>query len=200
MLVMTHALSRSLALPLGTVLGNALPAVDDHFTVLAVEVVQEGVNDVLRVRANLSRPTQVGGRTVYPFGWHGTRAGGFQVERSLASVFQYSAVTLIFAVAWPPTRVRILLLRLLVAIPLVTILLVTDEVCTVTAELWGLVQQESATDSISGWMVSSRLLMGGGGLALAVVIGVASVAVAAYLTRSEPPNADAGAAPATSLR
>src|SRR5262245_10807075 len=82
-LLLVHTFQRALVVPLLPIFGGAILALDDSFTVLNIEVVHEGQNEVMRLRANLARPVEVAGHIVYPFGWGPIPAGGYQVTITL---------------------------------------------------------------------------------------------------------------------
>lgn len=66
--------------------------------------------------------------------------------------------------------------------PLTIILFIIDTPFTVIAELWNALRNDFDSHGPCGWMVWSRFLMGGGGLVIAGMMGVLTIAAAAHVT------------------
>jgi hypothetical protein len=158
---------------------------DSTFVINDARIAESGANETLRLRANLARPITIEGRIVYPFGWNGRPAGGFQVTYTVGGVLAYSAFMLIIVLSWPVRDIKEFALRLLFSIPLVAILLLLDVPTTMTAELWNAVDALLDTHQVSLWMTWSRFLMGGGGFVIASVLAVAAIALAERVSKPE---------------
>lgn len=174
-----HFSERALAERLIPVFRAAIWVLDDSFVLTEVSVARDGQNAVLRFRANLARPLKEGGRVLYPFGWQGMPLGGYQVHCTLGGVFAYGALLLIVVLAWPARSLRERGARSLLAVPGVALLLLIDIPSTVVAELWNSVEHQFDPHALGGWMIWSRLLMGGGGFVIALLLALACIRLAA---------------------
>jgi hypothetical protein len=179
---LAHAFGRALVAPMLSVFGSVIPVLDDEFTILATDISEEGPNEAVRFRANLARPIDVGGRTLYPFGWGEIPAGGVQVTITVGGILQYCALMVILVFAWPVVRAREYCLRIAIAAPLMAVLLLVHVPFTVLAELCSWTRMESTPSGLQPLMIWSRFLMGGGGLALGIFFGGLAIAVAARLS------------------
>ncbi len=155
--------------------------VDPEFMFYSVGISHDTGSEMLTFRANLSAPVQYGGRTIYPVGWNGGPQGGYQCGYSLSSVFLYPSFLLIGVVAWPARRLKELLIRIALTVPLLLVLLCIDVPSTVIAELWNGIRDYYSVPAPPYGMVWSRFLMGGGGLAIAGVCAVCATALAKRL-------------------
>jgi hypothetical protein len=147
------------------VLRAAVEFAEPGFVIYSMEVNDDAGRSVLRMRANLTRPTRVGKTMAYPVGWNGPQ-GGYQVE--VTGLLGYPMLLLIALLAWPVARWRELGLRLLLCVPIAAALLLLDGPVTLLAETWYAVRQQWEPGSFSPLMAVSRFLMGGGGYALAL--------------------------------
>jgi hypothetical protein len=166
-----------------TLIRPLLPAFSATVVLLAPEFTMQSLDlvsdrpPVVRLRANLLEPVEFAGHTVYPFGWLGSRPGGYQVSLSLTGLLQYPTVVLLIVLAWPAS-VRTLGIRILVGVPMAAAVLLTEAPVTMVAELWGVVRDQADPAATCYWMVASRFLMGGGGLLIAGILGAAAVILA----------------------
>ena len=175
---LSQVFERALVTSLAPVLSHVIEALDGDFTILAADV-NRGPGETLRFRANLTHPLEMRGRIFYPFGWGSKPAGRFQVTVTAGSVLQYCALMLILVVAWPAARPREYGLRAAIGAPLFAVLLLMPVPITVLAELWNLIRAELDPGKLQPLMICSRFLMGGGGLALGLLFGGVTIAVAA---------------------
>ena len=149
----------------------------DDFTFLDIEVVRDGERDSLRVRANLSHPLNVGGHVVYPYGWRSQPDGWSQVNLTLKGLFQYAAMLLIVVFAWPAAHALELLRRAALTVPLIVLLLLVQIPPTILAELWFPLHADFDAHSFWPLLAWSRFLMGGGGLAVALLLATVAIGV-----------------------
>jgi ABC-type tungstate transport system substrate-binding protein len=170
-----HALDRPIVEPLVPVFQGVIEALDHRFVITDARLSAEGATEVVRFRANLREPVTVAGRLVYPFGSNGMPAGGYEVMYTLRGVLQYSALLLIIALAWPVRGARELAARLFASALFVGLLLLVDVPTTVIAELRHAVETAVDPGALGGWMIWSRFLMGGGGIALALLLAVLAI-------------------------
>jgi hypothetical protein len=154
------------------VLRAAVEIAEPRFVVYSIEFTDDSGRSVLRMRANLARPTLVGNTMAYPVGWNGPQ-GGYQVQ--LTGLLGYPMLLLIALLAWPVARWREMGLRLLLCVPIAAVLLLLDGPVTMLAETWHAVRQQWQPGSFSPMMAVSRFLMGGGGYALALLAAVVVV-------------------------
>jgi len=176
-----HAFQRPIVEPMIPAFRAAVRLLATEFVIDSAEIVQEGPNETLRFQANLSMPLTFAGRTLYPFGWSGVvPQGGYQVALNLGSVLQYCALTLIAVVAWPASHFKEFSMRLALSTPLLSLLLLIHVPFTTVAELWGLLYDDYDPSGFCAWLVWSRFLMGGGGLALASLAGALAIAAAKH--------------------
>jgi len=179
---LAHAFERALVEPMLPVFSSVIPALDDEFTILATDISEDGPSKAVRFRVNLARPVDVGGRTLYPFGWGTIPAGEFQVTITVGGVLQYCVLVFVLIFAWPVLRAREYCLRVAIAAPLMAVLLLVHVPLTVLAELWHGIRAETDPGGLQSLMIWSRFLMGGGGLALGVLFGGLAIALAARLS------------------
>jgi len=169
-LTSTYTLRHSLAATLVRVLPRTVYAIDKHFEVLSVDV-QEGADD-LRIKANLRQPIDIGAHRIVPFGWHGHAKGWFQVDLPVGGILLYPSVVLILVLSWPATRAGAYVPRLLLTVPMLIVLLFIDLPFTVVAQLWFQLHDEFQPHALWPVLIWSRFLMGGGGFAIALAMGV----------------------------
>ncbi len=181
-----HLVERSLVQRMLPAFNRIIPLVDDEFTILTTDITQDGANESIRFRLNLSRPIAVGGQTIYPFGWGPIPPGGFQVAIVLGGVLQYCLLLAILIFAWPVKRLQEYGLRVAIAVPLLAVLLFIDVPFTVLAELWGVIHAQADPGALQPLMIWSRFLMGGGGLALGILFGGLAIAVAGRTMQLKP--------------
>lgn len=183
---LSHLAARPLVTGMMPAYESAIALLDDSFVLTDVAIAQDGPNQVIRFRANLARPLEVKGTTLYPFGWRGiVPEGGMEVRYTLDGALQYVALTLILVLAWPG-GLKELLVRLALFIPLALMLLLIDIPSTVIAELWTGLEGMVDPNPLPRWMVWSRFLMGGGGLLLGFIAGALDIVIAARWVRSTP--------------
>jgi hypothetical protein len=141
-------------------------ALDDNLSIDSLEQVQDGPNQVVRMRGNLRRPIFLGGRAIYPHGWLPHTAGGYQVYLNTIGVLEAPAILLILVLSWPHRTSGELLMRAALAAPLLLVLLALDS----PAELVGNFQHTVLlpVDGFSALFAWDRVLEGGGNCALAL--------------------------------
>jgi hypothetical protein len=181
MLGSLQLLGHRIVAPLVQPCASLVTLLDDAFVVTDARIAREAGSDVLRIRANLSRPLLTGGKIVYPFGWGTMPAGGYQVVCTVSSTLIYSALVLIIALAWPALSAREYLPRLLVGLILSGLLLLLTLPTTVIAELQHIAETLADPRALGGWMILSRLLMGGGGLALSIALAAVAISAGRWL-------------------
>jgi hypothetical protein len=154
---------------------------DPRFVITDARLSRFEGSEVLRLRANLAGPPLVNGRVLYPFGSVGQAAGGFQITYTVAGTLQFDALLLISILAWPARSAREMGWRVAIAIPVGAMLLLPDVLITVVAELRNFLATATDPHGTSDWILMSRFLMGGGGLVIALIAAVLSIAAAKRL-------------------
>jgi hypothetical protein len=151
--------------------------IEPDLTLYSADIAQDGMIQRLRFRGNLTVPVQYAGHTVYPIGWNGGPTGWYQIEYSLTGALLYPSLLLIGVLSWPSRGIGEMGARLLITLPFLAVLLVTDVPTTVVAELWNKIAHQVDPNAISGWMIWSRFLMGGGGLVLSLVLTAGTISL-----------------------
>jgi hypothetical protein len=168
---LAHTTQSPLTAALLPLIKQSIASVQDDFTTQSLDLVQDGASEKVRLRANLTRPVEIGGRMFYPIG-HGTsHTGGFQVLMTVGGVLSYSLLTLIVALAWPVNTWRTLLKRIAMTAPLMLLLVFINVTITFPAELWTPIHNEWVPDITWPLLQWSKILMGGGGLMLGLLFG-----------------------------
>ncbi|MEJ0039690.1 MAG: hypothetical protein WDO68_27205 [Gammaproteobacteria bacterium] len=149
------------------------------FKFVGIDVVHDGLGDTLRVQANLTRPIDIAGRTVYPLGWGSRTPGWTLLNFTLGGLLQYAALLLIVVIAWPARSAKELLLRAGITVPLLAFLLLIQIPPTILAELWFPIHADTDANAFWPLLAWSRFLMGGGGFAIALALAIAAIGIAA---------------------
>lgn len=181
-----HLLQRPAAEALIPVFRMAIQLLTDSFVINDARIAEHGASDTVRFRANLARPITLDGRTIYPFGWNGAPEGGFQVTYTVGGVWSYIALMLIVVFACPGLRAKEYELRLLLSVVPVAVLLLLDVPTTVLAELWNGIYDWADIHRLSGWVIWSRFLMGGGGYLIALLMAAGVLVWARSLSMPRP--------------
>lgn len=183
-----HWMQRGVLQGLSPAIRWTVEAVQDDFHISSVQFAAKGQSQVLRMGAQLSKPLQVEGRWLYPQNWLGAPVGapqvsGLQVELTAGGTLSYSLMVFIVVLAWPAAGLRVLVCRLLWAMPLSALLLAVNVSTLFPAELWTLVHDTLAPQALWPLLVWSRMFMGGVGLVLAVGAGFLAVVLGAGSAR-----------------
>ncbi len=182
LLWLSHAYERVMVEPMLPVFGATLKLIGDDFTILGMDINHEGPNESLRVRADFSHSIYVAGRVLYPMALDPKTAGWMQVNLTLGGVLQYSLLMLMIVLAWPAASVREFACRFGIAAPLIVFLLLIDVPFTILAELWFPVHEDFDSKSFWPLLNWSKFLMGGGGLALAILLAIVAISAGNQLT------------------
>jgi len=177
---LAHVYQRALIEPLLPSMRTIIAAVQDDFIIYSLDISDEATNETIRLRGNLAKPVVVGGRTFYPIGWGTRQQGGLQVTLTVGGAVQYSLLMLIVVLAWPIAHGKELLKRLLISLPLMLGLVLLNVASTFPAELWAPIHDEWVPDITWPLLLWSRLLMGGGGLALGLFGAALSILFGKY--------------------
>lgn len=178
---MAHSFQRTLIEPLLPALRATIEYLESDFTILGTDIAREGPNETIRVRANLASPLYVAGRIVYPMGWNRGTEGWLQVNLTLGGVLQYVSLMLIVVLAWPAQRVSEFIVRIAIALPLITLLLLLHAPFTILADLWFPIHDDYDPHSFWPLLAWSRFLMGGGGIAAALLLAIVAIVLARFV-------------------
>ncbi|HVN43738.1 MAG TPA: hypothetical protein VMT66_00690 [Steroidobacteraceae bacterium] len=190
-LYLLHTAGSLVLEPLVPVFRAIIGGIDPQFVITDAFTGHEDASEVLIFRANLREAVTVAGQVIYPFGTHGVPEGGFQVSYTVGGVLLDDALMVIILLVWPAQRVWELLVRLLLGLPAMTVLLLIGVPSTVVAELQHALQTQVDTHALGGWLIWSRFLMGGGGMALSSLL---ALLVIRGTRRFAPPAPGGGAA------
>ena len=156
-----------------------------QFTVFGLDVSREPSPEALRLRTNLVRPVQVAGHTIYPIAWPHPEQGGFEVKITLGGVLSPAVALLIAAAIWPWSNAVEGVVRMSTAMALAWLITFAIAFVTLHAELLHVAFEASVADEISASpsvaMMASRLLMDGGGFAIAIGLAWSAVAFGSLL-------------------
>jgi hypothetical protein len=153
-------------------------ALGSDFRVLASGIAGEPGGRVIWLQANLAHPVVIGQDLVWPFGAVPGTPGGIQVTLTAGSLWFEAQLLLALLLAWPAQDRAEALRRALWAGPFATLTWCLVVPPTLVAQLWfPLHNQHAPTESwpLLSW---SRAMMGGGGALLAMLAGVATLALA----------------------
>jgi hypothetical protein len=150
-------------------------ALDDNISIISLDLIQDGPSNAVRMRANLLLPIYTDQGAIYPFGWKGSRQGGYQIYLNTRGVLQSSLILLIVVLSWPHRSRREFAMRLSFALPLTAALIAIDA----PLELVGNFQHAVLRDvdphgfhAIFGW---DKFLEGGGNCVLALAFAALAI-------------------------
>jgi hypothetical protein len=145
-----------------------LTALDPDLSVRSLELSRDDSGTVVRLRANLLHPIQLGERTAYPVGWGTGVEGGYQVTEEARAVVQAELLMLIIVLAWPLRARSEICVRLLAAIPLSVVLMGLDAPLDLLGNFQHIVASGADSTRFLPLFAWARFLEGGGSLALAL--------------------------------
>ena len=167
----------------------AVKLVHPQFNVFGLDLTRETAPEALRLRANLIRPVQIAGRTIYPIAWPHPERGGFEVKITLGAVLSPAIALMITAAIWPLRSAVEGFTRVTMAIVLAWLVTIATALVTLHAELLYAAVHASvpfpATVSLSAATMASRLLMDGGGFAIAIGLALSAVALGSRLAATD---------------
>lgn len=161
-----HTFSAAIVKPVLPVFAREIHWIAPQFTILSADIAGQGTNQMVRVRAYLSRPIEIAHRVLLP-----SPREGFEIDLALAGVPVYCALSLILVLAWPARGIRELTVRWGSAIALMIVLLLVDVPVAVVADLLSEVRHDVGDNSLSSWVLITRALHDGGGLLLGCCAG-----------------------------
>ena len=166
-------------------LREAVKLAHPQFVVFGLDVTDEPAPEALRLRANLIRPVQIAGRKIYPIAWPHPDRGGFEVKITLGAVLSPAIALLITAAIWPLQSAVEGFTRVTTAVVLAWLVTIGTALVTLHAELLHVAVHASApypaSVSFSAATLASRLLMDGGGFAIAIGLALSAVALGSRL-------------------
>jgi hypothetical protein len=157
-------------------------ALDDNIRVESLDLVQDRTGAVVRMRANTVRPIYFRHFIVYPLGLLPNTRGWYQVFANARGVLLAPLIFLIALLSWPQRKLRELLMRSALGLPLLALLFCLDTPLDLLGNFQSIVihtADRSTTPPLFYW---DRFLEGGGSEAIAIAF--ATIAIA--LTASRP--------------
>jgi hypothetical protein len=173
-----HSFEREVVTPLLPVIETLL-GLSEEFKVTRLDLVRHDANDTLRIEANLAKPITIGGQTVYPPS-PDSEAGSMQAYLSTGGALKYNLLLIIVVCAWP-AQSKEYAVRLALAIPLTVLLFVMTVPLLILGELWSFWYNALAPGEFSPLLAWQKLLHGGGGLLMALVMAAVAILGAARL-------------------
>jgi hypothetical protein len=171
----------SIVQPFVPAIQNGLTSLAADFRILGTEIYLEDGIRTLRIRADLARPTVIAGNVLTPINPGSTIIGWMDIRLTLGGLMQYPLLLLIVVLAWPAQSMREMLARLALTLPLAALLFGLTISVTIMAELWFPIHGQYAPGEHWPLLTLSRLLMGGGGQALALTLAVIAINLPGYL-------------------
>jgi hypothetical protein len=157
-------------------------ALDENVSILSLDIVRERSGDTVRMRANLVRPVYYESGVVYPLGWKPHTEGWYQVNLNSTSILQAPLIFLILILSWPQRTSRELIVRMLIAVPVILILIALNT----PLELLGNFQREALSqidpEAVPPLFAWDRFLDGGGSSVLALGFAVITISLGARST------------------
>src|SRR5271165_1017328 len=151
---------------------------DDNLDIASLDLGRDGPSTIVRLRANLIRPIEIGGHTAYPVGWGSPFKGGTEVRLNARGVLQASVIFLIVILSWPHRGIRELGIRALLAIPLIGLLIVIDAPLELLGNFQQAVARHANADVVRPLFMWDKLLEGGGNSMLALAFAAVAIVVA----------------------
>lgn len=159
-------------------LSSALSAVASDYQILRFDFVDDRHNASIGAIARLEHTLVLGGSAIVPDAQSVTGVGA-----TIGTVLQPMCVALVLVLAWP-AHWREMLLRLLIIAPLLTAVLLVDTPLSMAAWLWDVQLRMHEPDRASPLVWWNVFLNGGGRLALGLIAGTLSIALARRLTHA----------------
>lgn len=159
-----------------------------------LEPVRNAQMEGLLARFNLAEPTELAGKTVYPFGWYAPPGGYMPAGAKMTDggpvprgVFQgycpltepivITAWALILVLTWPAGGAKQMALRLVALIPFLLALVVIDVPSTILGGVWETLGNAFDPRAFYPWCALDAFLVGGGG----AVLGVLAAGIAIFI-------------------
>lgn len=176
-LVLTAAcfFSRDAVQLLMPVLSAALGIVASDYTILRFDFFDDRHNASIGALVRLDHTLVLGGRAIVPDG-----QSVMGVGTTVGTILQPVCIALTLVLAWPAPW-REILLRLAVALPLLALVVLIDTPLSMWAWLWDVQLRMHDPERLSPLVWWNIFLNGGGRLALGLVAGALSIALARRL-------------------
>jgi len=150
--------------------------IDAGYQVRSFSINNSEPEHVFFLQVNLAKPMFVGGRFIFP-----NPQGLAQASSIVDHVWLMAVLFFAIIFSWPASRMRLLVLRVLVGLPFLIGILLLDIPFTLLAALKGLIIQQLELDTFSPLILWGSFLEGGGRLALSLVAGALVVLVTNFL-------------------
>lgn len=145
-----------------------MAALDRDFAILSLDIHQDGPTRTIRLRADVAHTIFVRGRPIHPLGDRPGAQGWYQVNITARGVLASTLLCLIAVLGWPAKSPRETLLRILLALPLVTLLIVVDVPLELLGNLHEVVARQVDPEGFRLLFAGDKWLDGGGDFAAAL--------------------------------
>jgi hypothetical protein len=153
----------------------------DDFQIVRFGMFQDRNDSAIAALALLDHTVVIAGRAVLP-----DVVAPILVSSTVGTVLQGTTVALVTVLAWP-APLRQMLPRLVIATALIAAVLLVETPLSMAARIWTTLVRAQAPEEPSPWAWWSLFMNGGGRMAIGLLIGAASIALArAFLERSKP--------------
>ncbi len=152
-----------------------MTVLDRDFAILSLDVHPDGSARTIRLRADVAHTLFVRGRAIHPLGDRPGAQGWYQVNINARGVLPSALLFLIAVLGWPEKSPRETLVRILLAIPLVTLLILVDIPLELLGNLHEVVARQVDPQGFRLLFAGDKWLDGGGDFALA--LGAATVVI-----------------------
>jgi hypothetical protein len=150
--------------------------IDAGYQILSFRINDSEPEHIFFLQVNLAKPMFVGGRFIFPHPQGLAHASSIVDHVWLMTVLFFATIF-----SWPASRMRLLVLRVLLGLPFLIGVLLLDIPFTLLAALKGLIIQQLELDTFSPLILWGSFLEGGGRIALSLVAGALVVLVTNFL-------------------
>jgi hypothetical protein len=150
-------------------------ALDPDLNIGGMEMMHDGPQDLVTLRADVSRPTLLAGRVVTPLGFDGRQSGWYRVRLSARGVLQAPLIFLVLLLGWPVSSPSRALRRYLLGLPLLALLLAVDAPLDLLANFWQVAVRHADPNAQVSLFAWAKFLEGGGSAALALAFAVVAI-------------------------
>ena len=166
----------------------ALPAIraeigliERNIDIGSLALTHKGGSDLVTLNADLAYPLYLGAVAVNPLGWHPGGHGYFQVRTSARGMLLAPLVMLLGLLAWPAATARAMLVRLAIGLPLLVVLMAMDTPLDLLGTFLHSAIHHAGLSPTIPLFVWAQFIEGGGSIALALAMAVATISAAGRL-------------------
>jgi hypothetical protein len=159
-------------------IGAEITALDDNVSILQLDVVRDGPKSRIRMRADLLHPLYINGYRVAPLAATSGGGGWYQVNLNVSSALKSPFILLVIVLSWPAHGRREWIKRLLIGIPLLSLLFAVDAPLDLLGNLEDGIAREFDPHGTRLLFTWATFLEGGGNAALALALSGVAIALA----------------------